>query len=100
MNIERADTVGAQLGISDRPALLCHPAGPEIAVGGDKKSYCWLLRTFCAAVSCHFACWCGLEATGAARTDAAAKATKPTSVGMITRILASADNEAVCGCLC
>jgi len=63
-------------------------------------SYRWLLRTFCAGVSCHLECGCGLVGTGAAGTEVAAKAAKPVSVGMITRLSASlvgGDSEAECG---
>jgi len=36
INTERADTVGAQLGVSDWSAFFSHPVGAEAAVGGYK----------------------------------------------------------------
>jgi serine protease AprX len=40
------------------------------------------LRTFCAGLSYHFTCWCGLEGTGAACTEVAAKATATNALAL------------------
>ena len=44
IHAERAETAGAQLRISDRPALFSHPVGTETAVGLDEVPACSAAR--------------------------------------------------------